>query len=133
MNIKPNQDTYCHLVTAASRCQNLQEAERLFREAEEFVGISAAIYTSLMLGYTRAHRSDDALAVFKEMKRAGLSPDTAVYTTLINAFRNQEKFDTCWKLYYECVGGGSTNPPDIVLYSSMIKICSYVASFSFIP
>lgn len=113
-------------MTTAARAQELAEAERLFAEARDMKGLSAPIYTSLMLAYTRSHKADRALEIFREMKREGLQVDTAVYTTLINAFRNERKFVKCWDLYYDCIGGGSSSDPDAILYSSMIKICSYV-------
>jgi pentatricopeptide repeat protein len=120
LGIKPDIESYVQLLTVYAKSKDIDNSERVFEIiSNNFVPTKQA-YNSLLLAYSKNRKTNEALAIIREMKEKGLKPDIICYTTLIHAFNVSGLYDRCWELYDEAV---VDNESDEFLISYMIRLC----------
>ncbi|KAK9267425.1 hypothetical protein L1049_009851 [Liquidambar formosana] len=70
------------LLDMYSKCGNLEGAIRVFEKMDEKSVVS---WTSMIAGYAREGLSDEAISLFREMEREGVSPDMFTITSILHA------------------------------------------------
>ncbi|GJN06119.1 hypothetical protein PR202_ga23812 [Eleusine coracana subsp. coracana] len=68
-----------------SKCDSLDDLKQLFDEMLERSDKSAISWTALITGYVQNGQHEDALQLFHDMRRAGLSPDRATCSSIMKA------------------------------------------------
>lgn len=101
LGIKPNDETFNHLMTAYAKNRDIEMVEKINNIAIEKHGIRPSIqrYNALILVYAKSNRALDAEKVLKEMVKEGLRPDHVCYTTVIDAYKRERNIPKCWELY----------------------------------
>ncbi|KAL9232238.1 hypothetical protein vseg_007368 [Gypsophila vaccaria] len=70
------------LITLYANCKRLDDSRRVFLEK---VHDSVVVWTSLLTGYSLNSMHDDALTVFYDMTKMGVSPNESSFTSVLNA------------------------------------------------
>ncbi|XP_074269724.1 pentatricopeptide repeat-containing protein At5g46460, mitochondrial [Silene latifolia] len=70
------------LITLYANCKRLEDSCRVFREK---VHDSVVVWTSLLTGYSLNSMHDDALTVFRDMTKLGISPNESSFTSALNS------------------------------------------------
>ncbi|KAJ6828115.1 pentatricopeptide repeat-containing protein-like, chloroplastic [Iris pallida] len=78
------------LVDMYSKCYDTDAARRVFDEMEER---NVVTWTSLVTGYAVDRRPDDAMALFREMRRRGVGANLVTYNSLLTSFTRFQDLD----------------------------------------
>ncbi|KAJ0836711.1 putative tetratricopeptide-like helical domain superfamily, DYW domain-containing protein [Helianthus annuus] len=70
------------LLDMYSKCGDMDSARKVFKDMNERSVVS---WTSMIAGYARDGKSDDAISLFLEMKKEGVKPDTFTVTSILHA------------------------------------------------
>ncbi|KAK1424823.1 hypothetical protein QVD17_20161 [Tagetes erecta] len=70
------------LLDMYSKCGDMDSALKVFKNMNERSVVS---WTSMIAGYARVGKSDDAINLFLEMKKEGVKPDTFTVTSILHA------------------------------------------------
>ena len=101
MGLKPNDESYTHLMTVYAKNRDIETVERLNQEAIDKYNIKPSInrYNALVLAFAKSNRALEAEKVLREMVQEGLRPDHVCYTTVIDAYKRIRDINKCWELY----------------------------------
>lgn len=122
LGIKPDERSFSLVISTFAKHQDLEKTEKYFLKATTAFGKSAAFYSGLMMAYSRARRPDDCLKIMDELKDAGIKPDLALITTLVQSLKYADRFDQCFKYYDEVKNKGQKL--DEVFLTLMMKVCA---------
>jgi len=123
LDINPISGTYCILLSTCAKVQNVELAEQLYKKALESFGNNIRLYTSLLSVYVRAHRSDDCIRIFNDMKAQGFEPEVPAYTSMIQVFKYTEQYDKCYE-YFDLMLKDKLEVDDTVI-TLMMQVCSH--------
>ncbi|KAL3726282.1 hypothetical protein ACJRO7_031208 [Eucalyptus globulus] len=130
---EPDEYAFGCLLDALCKNGSVKEAAALFGEMKYRFTPGIKHFTSLLygwcregklleakhVGYARAHKMADAYDLLKEMKRKGCEPNTASYTTLIQALCSREKMEEAARMLLEM--HRSNCEADGVTYATLIS------------
>lgn len=88
------------------------------------IKINTIIYTTLIKGYSRKRKLDDALETFAQMKLSKFSrPNQITYNCIINACIKSDQIQKANDIFEEMKQNNFK--PDLITYSTLIKgFCS---------
>lgn len=90
------------LIAAYARKGNLSKVEGLIDEAVKAgLSINKSMYNGIIQAYCKLGRPLDAEKALLEMREIGMYPDSANYTTVINAYKKKRYIDKCWNMFKE--------------------------------
>lgn len=103
-HLKPSHHTYKLLMEAYANipAYDMLTAHKLLSEMNKRHGLkpTATHYATLIRSYGCLHRDvSSALAVYKEMKKAGIKPDETVYQAMLNTFIDNNDMKQAEQLY----------------------------------
>ena len=120
--VKKYPQTYANMI---SNCAKNRKEERMlyyYNLALNKFDLHIVTVNAIIDGYSKLHKPDEAEIVFKEALRNNLRIDTAIMTSLINAFNYSDRIEKCWELYDSM--DDLKIPKDDALIGFMIRICS---------
>lgn len=89
---------FCNtLLDMYSKCGDLRDAIRVFERMSERSVVS---WTSMMAGYVREGLSSEAIRLFHEMERNGVSPDIFTVTSILHACARSGSLDNGKDIHY---------------------------------
>jgi pentatricopeptide repeat protein len=109
-----------HLTSLLTVCPTLAAAEQhVMPRASAFGSLDTHFFSALL----RVHARERSVGfeVLAMMEKAGVVPDTVIYTDLVRNCAALERYDDCWRLYNEM--RLRNIDADEVLYTEMIFIC----------
>jgi pentatricopeptide repeat protein len=117
-NLKPSQHTYKLLMEAYANipAYDMLTAHKLLTEMNKRHGLnpSAAHYATLIRSYGCLHRDvHSALAVYKEMQKAGIKADESVYQAMLNTYIDNNDMKQAENLYHDMIKQGTKSSPYI--------------------
>jgi pentatricopeptide repeat protein len=115
-------DTVTHniLVDGLCRVKEVNKGREVLRRLQRD-GVSmpnVVTYTSVISGYCKAGRMEDAMAVYNDMLESGTRPNTVTYNVLINGYGKAGDIESAVGMYQQLMLRRC--PPDIVTFSSLI-------------
>ncbi|TKW04611.1 hypothetical protein SEVIR_7G121100v4 [Setaria viridis] len=115
-------DTVTHniLVDGLCRVKEVNKGREVLRRLQRD-GVSTpnvVTYTSVISGYCKAGRMEDAMAVYNDMLESGTRPNTVTYNVLINGYGKAGDIESAVGMYQQLMLRRC--PPDIVTFSSLI-------------
>ncbi|KAL0926716.1 hypothetical protein M5K25_002960 [Dendrobium thyrsiflorum] len=121
--IEPNCVTYNSLVNGLSKAGEAAVGERLLRVEMMKWGIKPNLrtYATLVDGFARQRKMDEALRLFNEMLDRGLIPNSIVYNSLINCFLKQGSVEYAWNILSSMIE--TLVFPDNFTYSILVEGC----------
>jgi pentatricopeptide repeat protein len=108
-----------HCTTLLRACPTLADAERhvLQRVAQmDKPALDTHFYSALL--YVHRRERSVGYEVLGMMEKAGVAPDSVIYTDLIRNAANLQRYDDCWRLFREMRQQDIT--PDEVTFTQMI-------------
>ncbi|KAI9478592.1 MAG: hypothetical protein EXX96DRAFT_571477 [Benjaminiella poitrasii] len=117
-NLKPSAYTYKLLIEAYANipAYDMLAAHKLLSEMSKRHGIepTASHYATLIRSYGCLHRDvQSALAVYKEMEKAGIKADNTVYQAMLNTYIENNEMQHAEQLYNDMVKEGAESSPYI--------------------
>jgi len=120
--IYPNAGTYACLIAVAGKCKQIEKAEQFFDRAEEKFGPNKVLYNAMIHAYSRVPDAVKAEAMWNQALRRNVVPDTAMMSSLINAFIHSKSLEKAWEYF------GKRHElriePDDILLGMMIRVCA---------
>ncbi|KAL6652661.1 hypothetical protein ACP70R_011586 [Stipagrostis hirtigluma subsp. patula] len=115
-------DTITHniLVDGLCRVKEVNKGREVLRRLQKD-GVcmpNVVTYTSVISGYCKAGRMEDAIAVYNDMVGSGTTPNTVTYNVLINGCGKAGDMESAAKMYHQMMIRRC--PPDVVTFSSLI-------------
>ncbi|CAL5031825.1 unnamed protein product [Urochloa decumbens] len=115
-------DTVTHniLVDGLCRVKEVNRGRELLRRLQKD-GVcmpNVVTYTSVISGYCKAGRMEDAMAVYNDMLESGTVPNTITYNVLINGYGKAGDIESAVGMYQQLMLRRC--PPDVVTFSSLI-------------
>ncbi|KAI9104751.1 hypothetical protein DFS34DRAFT_211900 [Phlyctochytrium arcticum] len=105
--LKPRKTTYLLLASAVGRNgDGVGASEIVSRMTAAGYQANGRAYHSIIYGYAKARRGEQAMNTFRVMQKAGILPSVESYTTLISAFTRQRKTKTASVILTEMVNAG---------------------------
>lgn len=107
-------NSFCEgaLIDMYSKCSLVSDARRVFDGAVE---LDTVAWTAMLTGYVQVGLPEEALKIFKEMKKVGRVPDQVAYVTVICACVGVGKLDKACELFAEMPN------PNVVAWNVMIS------------
>lgn len=111
-DLKPSHHTYKLLMEAYANipAYDMLTAHKLLTEMNKRHGLkpSASHYATLIRSYGCLHRDvQSALAVYREMQKAGIKADESVYQAMLNTYIENNNMEQAEKLYQDMVKQGT--------------------------
>lgn len=111
-NLKPSQHTYKLLMEAYANipAYDMLTAHKLLSEMSKRHNLrpTASHYATLIRSYGCLHRDvQSALAVYKEMKKAGIKADETVYQAMLNTYIDNNDMSSAEELYKDMLKQGT--------------------------
>lgn len=111
-NLKPSQHTYKLLMEAYANipAYDMLTAHKLLTEMSKRHGLrpNAGHYATLIRSYGCLHRDvQSALAVYKEMQKAGIKADETVYQAMLNTYIENNDLKNAEQLYNDMLKSGT--------------------------
>ena len=130
LGLRPNDETYNHVMTAFAKNRDVDMVEKLNEEAISKHNLPPTKYrmNALIIAYAKSGDPLNAEKVLREMVKGGLRPDNVTYTTVIDAYKRARNIPKCWELYdyYTTNIGleGDGSRPDEFLLGYMVRLCA---------
>ncbi|KAG2326748.1 hypothetical protein Bca52824_009476 [Brassica carinata] len=117
----PTEDTYALLVKAYCLAGLIEKAEAVLIEMQNHhVTPSATVYNAYIEGLMkRKGNTEEAIDVFKRMKRERCKPTTETYNLMINLYGKASKSYMSWKLF--CEMRSHQCKPNICTYTALVN------------
>ncbi|OIV94782.1 hypothetical protein TanjilG_12995 [Lupinus angustifolius] len=97
----------------------VQEALKLFGLMREKGTIpEIVVYTAVVEGYTKAHKSDDAKRIFRKMQSTGISPNAFSYAVLIQGLYKCNRLEDAFELCVEMLEAGHS--PNVTTFVGLV-------------
>lgn len=121
-------DTKCYnsVLAAVVNSNDMKAAEEIFEEMSQpdrrvsgRPKKNLVTYNTMIGGYARSGKREDAFDLFKVMSKAGFKPDKVTVTALIKAVINDYDFDTARNLLKDMRKAGIG--ADVVTYNTVIR------------
>lgn len=117
-NLKPSLHTYRLLMEAYANipAYDMLTAHKLLTEMSKRHGLrpTASHYATLIRSYGCLHRDvQSALAVYKEMKKSGITADETVYQAMLNTYIDNNDIKNAEELYHDMIKQGVKSSPYI--------------------
>ncbi|KAI8978892.1 hypothetical protein BDB01DRAFT_798435 [Pilobolus umbonatus] len=117
-NLKPSQHTFKLLMEAYANipAYDMLTAHKLLTEMNKRYGLkpSAGHYATLIRSYGCLHRDvQSALAIYNEMKKAGIKAEETVYQSMLNTYIDNNDMKNAELLYQEMLSSGTKSSPYI--------------------
>lgn len=97
---------------------HIEEALDLFRAWRGTVRCDDVVYTALLKGVANRRDPDGALALFEDMKAAGVKVTSATYATVISACTHDQTMDRAEAVFKGMLQGDCT--PTVSIYAALI-------------
>ncbi|GJN27480.1 hypothetical protein PR202_gb15508 [Eleusine coracana subsp. coracana] len=115
-------DTITHniLVDGLCRVNEVNKGHEVLRRLQRD-GVcmpNVVTYTSVISGYCKAGKMEDAIAVFNDMIDFGTTPNAVTYNVLINGYGKVGDMESAERVYQQMMIRRC--PPDVVTFSSLI-------------
>ncbi|CEP19413.1 hypothetical protein [Parasitella parasitica] len=117
-NLKPSLHTYKLLMEAYANipAYDMLTAHKLLTEMKKRHGFNptATHYATLIRSYGCLHRDvQSAVAVYKEMKKAGIQADETIYQAMINTYIDNNDMSSAQQIYKDMIAQGTKSSPYI--------------------
>lgn len=122
-NIEKTNATFAHMIAVSSKTGNLQKAEKYYDLGISKLQTNIYLINAMIFGYSRLKELKKAENLFKHAQLQNLNLDTAIYTSMINCYKNTNFPKKCWQLFDEMIK--KKIPRDDVTLGLMMKICSF--------
>ncbi|KAJ6827181.1 pentatricopeptide repeat-containing protein, mitochondrial [Iris pallida] len=112
------------LLDALAKNDSVKDAAKLFEEMKEKFPPTLKNFTSLLYGWCRAGKLDEAKYVLVQIKDAGFDPDVVVYNILLSGFCSAGKIEDAHELLSEMRRKKGCEP-NVISYTTLIQaLCS---------
>jgi pentatricopeptide repeat protein len=115
-------DTVTHniLVDGLCRTKEVDKGREVLRRLQRDGVCMANVvtYTSVISGYCKAGRMEDATSVYNDMIDCGTTPNTVTHNVLINGYGKVGDMESAERVYQQMILRRC--PPDVVTFSSLI-------------
>lgn len=118
-DLKPDTKCFNTVLSAIANAEEIPIAEEMFEHMTSSSKKNLVTYNTMISAYARCGRREDAFAMFKTMKKAGLKPDKVTVTSLIKAVINDGDFDTARNLLKDMKK--AKIKADVVTYNTVIR------------
>ncbi|EFJ36727.1 hypothetical protein SELMODRAFT_77006 [Selaginella moellendorffii] len=118
----PNQRTYATLIDTFCRNDRTETALGLFDHIRDYCPLDVAMYTAVVSGLCRERRLDDARALFREMRLAGVSADTHAYNVLLHGAFRSGRSEEAFRILEE-LGDDPGCVANLLTYNTVIAGC----------
>jgi len=115
----PNDITLGCMIDALVGAQQVDEALVLFNEWKAKVHCDTIVYSTIIKGFAYLGDADRAMAVYKDMRLAGVKTNHIVYSSLINAHTRNGLMARAESLLNDMQGEGCQ--ANTITYSSLVK------------
>ncbi|KAG0598862.1 hypothetical protein M758_12G106600 [Ceratodon purpureus] len=86
-----------------AKCGSVEDARRIF---DQMIKRDAISWTSMIKGYTEAAQSEQAYAIFQEMRRVGPNPDKVTYLSILNAIASPQVLEWGKEVHAQIIAAG---------------------------
>lgn len=115
----PDDYVFACLLDALCKNGSVKEAASLFRDMRDRFPPNLRHFTSLLYGWCRAGKLDEAKFILVQMREAGFEPDIVVYNTLLAGFAAADKMEDSYALLSEMRRKGCE--PNVISYTTLIQ------------
>ncbi|XP_020677304.1 pentatricopeptide repeat-containing protein At3g49730 [Dendrobium catenatum] len=115
----PDDYVFACLLDALCKNGSVKEAASLFRDMRYRFPPNLRHFTSLLYGWCRAGKLDEAKFILVQMREAGFEPDIVVYNTLLAGFAAAGKMEDSYALLTEMSRKGCE--PNVISYTTLIQ------------
>lgn len=119
----PSHVTYSCLVGFAAEVGDLKRAKEFFDRLSAVTTPSIRAYMTMLRVYAKRQDWHASLALFQEMRRRGVRPDTLVVNFVLATGISADQVEAVWALLEE-VDGETPPISDVVSYNTLIKGCA---------
>mmetsp|Transcript_140564 Transcript_140564/g.449296 ORF Transcript_140564/g.449296 Transcript_140564/m.449296 type:complete len:716 (+) Transcript_140564:108-2255(+) len=122
-----NAVTYGCMIDACVKCGNLAKAVEIFMGMRETgKHKNTILYTTLIKGYGLDKDLPNAMHLFREMATEGVPYNTITYNSILDACVKCNDLPTAEGLLREMMSPSSTNEPDLITFSTLLKGYCYM-------
>ncbi|XP_072972166.1 putative pentatricopeptide repeat-containing protein At5g65820 [Typha angustifolia] len=119
LGVPVDDHVFSSLLDALCKHGSVREAANLFEEMRERFPPTLRHFTSLLYGWCRLGKLDEAKFVLVQMRKAGFEPDVVVYNTLLAGFAAAGKMEDGYELLREMRRKGCE--PNAISYTTLIQ------------
>ncbi|XP_031497232.1 pentatricopeptide repeat-containing protein At3g12770-like [Nymphaea colorata] len=95
------------LIDMYAKCGSIAEARRVF----DMVPVKdVVVWTAMIMGYGLHGHGQDALALYEEMKRAGMKPNDVTFVGILSACNHSGLVDEGWRYFHSMKRGYGIEP-----------------------
>merc|ERR1719335_27116 len=123
-DISPDQITYGTLVKGHCLSGSVDQAFEILAQmrAEGKHKPDEILFNSLLDGCAKEHRLEDAMALYEEMKQAGVAPSNFTLCTLVKLLGRSRRLDQAFKTVEE-LSATLGLKPNIQVYTCLLQAC----------
>jgi len=126
-NLEPSQVTYGIVLDCCINQNQMEKAQEIFKTMlEEGCAMNTVLYTTMIKGFTRAERVEDAMKIYEQMCRdtsGNVSPDVITYSILVKANCDAGRLDRAFSLLEAMMERKLA--PDEVIFNNLIAGCAH--------
>lgn len=118
-NVQPSSLEVACMINTLVSGGRVEEALGVFRAWKGAVCYDASVYTALIRGFSTKRDPDRAIALFEDMKSAGVHATSVTYTTLIAACTHDDAMSRAHAVFHKIVDSGCK--PTVSMYGALIS------------